>query len=1239
MSIINPQETSMKGLQSIILYDSFLSSKLFRVDISGGHTNITGINGAGKTSFLNLIPIFFGASPNGLIEKAANKKNFVDYYLPSSRSMVIFEYLAHSGTKCVVLYRNNNQGKHNYRFVDGCAEDTLLSESSLEILGLSQNVKDVFDQVYKSGVDVSRQIDSIPEYIYTLTADKSRLTGERNLRDLCNRYSLSGSKQQLKFLSNLTQVTINQNNVVSNFKTMLIEAYLDNEKIKTKPTSTADWLATINDVKALQSLQSEKQKIISGIQLKNAVLASFNALHAHLLVLRDHVVNYEQQISSIEHEIYAVKNKGNETVRNLNNQIVQVKELIAVKEKSAGNFKQAIHDIEVAERRYQDMNISVMEQEYKKRAHYFNEIEEAKKYKQFLTESYENINREYDKHSADLLREKMASSEALNAESNEVQEAINQLRNRFDLKVKELERKQAEQLQILDQEISSERQRLLDIQSAAMERMHQSTLFTDEENLQLQRLKLAYEVKDNTLSAKSDELKAAQNKLKQLNFDQNKAQYDLNGLKAKLEKAKQSEENLRTTLFQKDTLLRFLNDAPNEDVDWRTTIAKVINPELFFKTNLNPVWQTGVNANALSLYGLEIDLNKLEIPGEADSLEQLQIRLKDAEIYTASLVEQYDKQSHLAQSIHREINETNIAVVKLENELNTLQNEKQQARQVYDQTEKELKAKKAEATRIEQEAVNRAKYELQTFNNQIEPKKRGELRSANMLEKNGLKESYDASYADLRIKLDLIATKEKQLESSYQAKMDDLTNLYHSKLREQGVDENILKQAEMKIKAAIAQHTKVKGYESILAEYDMWKKNHYQYKQNHIEDMNQALKLVSEYSHNLSKLESELEQVRTSLRTRVDNLEASAQDFREKIKKLDKQGREIENLFDDDILLVEVDRPEFLSFDSFSRDLGTLADTQKKQIYQLRLQTNASKALLRKYEAFSLFKLFEEKMESMGTTSETMNTINSMSTIESIMDYDLPKKHDAVTNIFRNKSAQLRNYIQEILNLNKRLKSVSTELSGYLNRSNKFKAFTDFSMNLESVLNDKNTLDQLNQFVLQCEDYQSFENMQSSSIPSEDFIRCCEYTLKAIESTKGHTDDIRSMVRLKMSVMNNGRLAELRTDNDFTSAGSTGTSRILVLIMFLALSRKLCPDNSTYIHIPLDEIGNFDAINTNLLFDMMDHNKIYLVCAQPENSTSNHKFKNLYIVGANGVSTVVPLEIEGDNPLLAAEPV
>ena len=74
--------------------------------------------------------------------------------------------------------------------------------------------------------------------------------------------------------------------------------------------------------------------------------------------------------------------------------------------------------------------------------------------------------------------------------------------------------------------------------------------------------------------------------------------------------------------------------------------------------------------------------------------------------------------------------------------------------------------------------------------------------------------------------------------------------------------------------------------------------------------------------------------------------------------------------------------------------------------------------------------------------------------------------------------------------------------------------------------------------------------------------------------------------------------------------------------------------SAVYIHIPLDEIGNFDAINTNLLFDLMEHSKINLVCAQPENSTSNHKFKNLYIVGADGVSSVVPLKMQEANPLI-----
>lgn len=1234
MNIIYPENVFFKGLKSIILYDSFLTSKLFRVDIIGGHTNITGINGAGKTSFLNLIPIFFGATPNSLMEKAANKKNFVDYYLPSNRSMVIYEYLSHSGTKCVVLYRNNNQGRHNYRFVDGSAEDTLLTDDCLEILGISQNVKDVFNNIYKTGNDISRQIDNISDYIYILTADKMRLNGDRNLRDLCNIYSLSGTKQQLKFLSNLTQVTINQNNVVSNFKTMLIEAYLDNERIKTKPTSTADWLATINDVKALQSLQTEKQEIINGIQLKDAVLNSFNILHSYLDTVHVHTEKYQAKESTLRYELEAFQNNGNEKVRNLNNDVIQLSEFISEKEKVATKLKNTIQRIELAEKRYQEMNISVKEQEYIKRSEYFRAIDDAKRAKDLLVKSFENITREFDKFKADLIGENLSVIEAIKIESDEIQTLINRLRERYDHDLGKIEIQHKTQLLALDQEISTERQKLLDIQSEANERMYKASLFTNEDKTLLQHLKLAYEVKENSIADKSEQIKQTQIKIKQLNSDQLAAQSNLNALKNKLEKAKQQENQLRNSLFQKDSLLRFLHDSPNESIDWRSSIAKVINPRLLFSNNLSPNWSSKRDANILSLYGLEIDLDKLDIPSEADSIEQLQSRLVEAETYSVEFSKQYEKQSHIAQSLHRNINECNIKLVQLENELNTLKNERLQAKQLYDQTENDLKTKKESASQMEQELVKKARVDIEHFNSVVEPQKRKELHQAIAREKEGIKRNYVGEYDQLSERLKFVSSKEENAKKNHQQKMNALTNSYHRKLSDQGLDENDLRQADVRIRSAEQQYNKVKGYETILSEYATWKKNEYEYKQTYIKDLNETAKHISEGNYNLTKLKDMVSQIRTELRRKNDSMRDQITELERKIDTLNTQFKEITQLMDSDVLVSKVTIPEYINHENFIRNLKMSKETHTKQMSQLRTQVNSSKALLRRYEAFSLFKLFEEKIESLVQPSDALLMINTMSIIESIIDHDLPKKHDAVTNIFRNKSAQLRNYIQEILNLNKRLKSVSTELSNYLNRSNKFTAFSDFSMSLQSVLTDKNILDQLSQFVAQCEDYQSFDNIQNDTIPSEEFIRCCEYTLKVIESTKGHTDDIRSMVRLQMSVMISGRFVEIRTDSDFTNAGSTGMSRILVLVMFLALSRKLCPDDSVYIHIPLDEIGNFDAINTNLLFEMMEHNKIHLVCAQPENSTSNHKFKKLYIVGAEGVSSVVPMKIKEANPLL-----
>ena len=97
----------MLGLQKIVLSNSIYRSKIVQIEVNG-HTNLTGGNGAGKTSSLNLVPVFYGTDPNRLVLKVAGKVSFLDYYLPQQSSALIFEYLRDDGPRLAVLHRRTH---------------------------------------------------------------------------------------------------------------------------------------------------------------------------------------------------------------------------------------------------------------------------------------------------------------------------------------------------------------------------------------------------------------------------------------------------------------------------------------------------------------------------------------------------------------------------------------------------------------------------------------------------------------------------------------------------------------------------------------------------------------------------------------------------------------------------------------------------------------------------------------------------------------------------------------------------------------------------------------------------------------------------------------------------------------------------------------------------------------------------------------------------------------------------
>jgi len=57
-----------------------------------GGAVLTGRNGRGKTSLLQLLPGFFGENPNRIVGTETNRLNFAGYYLPRLTSYILFEY-------------------------------------------------------------------------------------------------------------------------------------------------------------------------------------------------------------------------------------------------------------------------------------------------------------------------------------------------------------------------------------------------------------------------------------------------------------------------------------------------------------------------------------------------------------------------------------------------------------------------------------------------------------------------------------------------------------------------------------------------------------------------------------------------------------------------------------------------------------------------------------------------------------------------------------------------------------------------------------------------------------------------------------------------------------------------------------------------------------------------------------------------------------------------------------------
>ena len=281
-------------LLRIIIIDSFWKGQVNELNLSG-HTQLEGTNGAGKTSLMRLLPLFYGMRPSDIVSKVDQAKNFADFYLPRNSSMLVYEYQRPNEQVCMAVASSDGRSVH-FKFIDSAFDSQLfIGENNVPLV-----VSEV-ERSYRSlGVECSNYlgVDKYRQVIQNLHAGRKI----KEIRQLQQRFSFSDAATP--HLDKVVNGTIEKNLDFDAVKQMLVAIASDHlarsvnqekEQITLNKEDISLWLA---DIQASRSIQRVSDKIslwqTDFTQLDN-LLIKLQHLHAEMLTHQANIDLLQQQ--------------------------------------------------------------------------------------------------------------------------------------------------------------------------------------------------------------------------------------------------------------------------------------------------------------------------------------------------------------------------------------------------------------------------------------------------------------------------------------------------------------------------------------------------------------------------------------------------------------------------------------------------------------------------------------------------------------------------------------------------------------------------------------------------------------------------------------------------------------------------------------------------------------------------------------------------------------------------------
>lgn len=1188
------------GLRKVIAINSYQKKKMFSEYDFDSPTQLTGDNGAGKTSLLRLIPFFYGAIGTQIVSKSNVNKPFAEWYLPHSNSYLVFEYITARGQIAhVICFRNlSTKGGIVYLFVKGAFEQSVLIKQDHEEKPYAIACTKLAAELTTTGLDYESRITSVKEYreiIQNINA------ATRNNK--FHSYSLCSGRNDVRHIEKITAALIQGEFSMVDTKALFLDILEQSDSTLEFGVDAKKIEQWCDDYNGLTSFLGKKDAFTEAIANNKQIAYLTSRLANALLVIREESDKLTESLSKAQRELANYIEASDKKLEDVNT-------LKLDKENSRNSLQNAIRSLDseieahyqkllnYGENDYPELSVKLkqlpdMEDKLAQQRKSYVELEvKVTDAKDKRDRDLQNLDSKFNGEKSKLTEQKLKAQQEANDRKTQVNDTFQQQLNELSKSHNNFTKNTGTVLIERKAELATQEQRLKhpDINELLIEQR---------EHLESEKDKL---------QEQANELNRAVNSANKEEGHLHKERENLiSNLEASCRKKRNAEEKLKLVNArltpESGTLFSFLE---THKVGWQSSpLGRVLTDDLLMDTSLAP----SMTEDSGSLFDLSIDTSNLPdctVTNQADVEEQANLmdlidKLEDGEVELNKQIKKIDAT----------IKDSNIKLAQLRSKLRNTEHD-------LAQTKSNLENKKIEIARNKETLVEQIRSNIKSIKQNI-----------SLIEKEISEAEQFFEEAESKLKNDRL-TQIATVETALGICTDAINNMlnknhqtlgenkerikmeYEQRLSEQGINRELylryktdIELLENEVKNLKVKTQDIKEYETWLSIYnidDPKRRKSRNDKQKELESVDQNIR---SFETKLKELRSETHRTKQQFKESIDSLEARKKRADSAVYRLSNyeayESKEEQEKMDE-------------SF-SYSGDLNSILCEVESMLPELEMLTKQRKKDIQQMEAITLglgdgelYRFWNET--SRNTISEDIVASDSkrIDILENIMNDIIPQVASITIDSAVNMGRMLVDFKDRLLGFDRDIKKLGRNVSEQVKANNTFSVVGSIDINVESSLSKLQGWQDIINF---SEIYEEWDRTGAAELPSKEFYNALEMLTYhiSVDKVKKPTE----LFDIKFEVIENSQRKTAKTDKDMRDLASNGTNLLIQSMLYLALLTQQRGASQLSITYPTDEIGKLTAENQAKLLKMMDAHNFNVIAAQPDgNNRTANLFKNLY---------------------------